>query len=95
MEVSESAKYQELFHAVGISFLSVVFESLGLAGGKFLYHFDKLLVRRVDEIGTSVALLKKLLVPNTLSDAAAKRGSSRQHQNGNAIYGTIRPNSSR
>ena len=56
--VSKSAKYEDLCHALDISFLSVVFESQGLAGQRFLEHFDKLIFRRTDEIGASIAPLK-------------------------------------
>ena len=57
-EVTKSAKYQELFHAVDMSFLPVFFESEGLAGKRFYEHFIELIVRRIDKIGTPVAPLK-------------------------------------
>ena len=63
-EISKLAKYQDLCHAVDMSFLQEVFGSHGLVGQRFLEHFDKLIVRRVDKIGALVA-------PKTLSSAAA------------------------
>jgi hypothetical protein len=57
-EVEKAKKYQEVCRAMGQSFLPVVFESQGLAGGQFLLHFDKLIARRAEEIGASSAPLK-------------------------------------
>jgi hypothetical protein len=43
-EVSKSAKYQEVCHKMGQSFLPIVFESQGLAEEiSILQHFDKLI----------------------------------------------------
>jgi len=51
-------KYQEVVcHSTGQSFLPVVFESQGLAGGQFLLHFDKLISRRFEKIGAPIAPL--------------------------------------
>jgi len=49
-EVGKSAKYQDLCHAMGLSFVSVIFESQSFAGQRFLE-----LVRQADEIGEPIA----------------------------------------
>jgi len=74
--VPKATKYQELCRTVGMSFLPVVFEFQDLARQRFLEHFDKLIVRRADEIGAPVAPLKiywsrRLSVPLQRSVAQA------------------------
>jgi hypothetical protein len=57
-EVSKTMKHQEVCRSMGQSFLPVVFESQGLAGGQFLLHFNKLIARRLEEIGAPIAPLE-------------------------------------
>jgi methylthioribose-1-phosphate isomerase len=57
-EVEKSKKYQEVCCSMDQSFLPVVFKSQGLAGGRFLKHFDKLIAHRAEEIGAATAPLK-------------------------------------
>jgi len=54
-EEHKMIKYQEACAATGQTFLPAESESQGCAGERSIHHFDRLVMKRVDQIGAPIA----------------------------------------